>query len=259
MEQTAPHHPHVPPHSMPFRLSQDPNSQHLGTTVWDASIVLAKYLEQARALRILHTPHTVPLQQAGKGEWGRAKLKNKRCIELGAGSGGLAGMVRVSCCALLAMQHAHIQAFAAMGCQQVVLTDVQAVLPLLRHNVNVNMSPSALKGLSLSRCFGCTCPLILCTTQLHAYSTQVDTASRSHLAGQVAQVDVCELDWLCPEQWHAMQSKAFDYVLAADCIYEEGLVAHLLTVVNAMAAPRATGIVHPYTSVCTPMRSAGCQ
>lgn len=72
-------HVHTLTHSMPFRLSQDPNSQHLGTTVWDASIVLAKYLEL----------------QAGKGEWSRAKLKTKRCIELGAGSGGLAGMV---CC-----------------------------------------------------------------------------------------------------------------------------------------------------------------
>lgn len=29
-----------------FRLSQDPNSENLGTTVWDASIVLAKYLEK---------------------------------------------------------------------------------------------------------------------------------------------------------------------------------------------------------------------
>ena len=30
----------------PFKLAQDPNSQHLGTTVWDSSIVLAKYLEK---------------------------------------------------------------------------------------------------------------------------------------------------------------------------------------------------------------------
>lgn len=29
-----------------FKLAQDPNSQHLGTTVWDSSIVLAKYLEK---------------------------------------------------------------------------------------------------------------------------------------------------------------------------------------------------------------------
>ena len=29
-----------------WALAQDPNSQHLGSTVWDASIVFAKYLEQ---------------------------------------------------------------------------------------------------------------------------------------------------------------------------------------------------------------------
>ena len=81
---------------MPFRLSQDPNSQHLGTTVWDASIVLAKYLEQVcdHTVTQMHT-YSTPLQHAGKGEWSRAKLKTKRCIELGAGSGGLAGMVRL--------------------------------------------------------------------------------------------------------------------------------------------------------------------
>lgn len=38
------------PHRMTFRLSQDPNSQHLGTTVWDASIVLAKYLQKVQPL-----------------------------------------------------------------------------------------------------------------------------------------------------------------------------------------------------------------
>eukprot|EP00955_Chlamydomonas_euryale_P088962 364426-Chlamydomonas_euryale.AAC.28 len=31
-----------------IRLSQNPASEHLGTTVWDASIVLAKYLEKVR-------------------------------------------------------------------------------------------------------------------------------------------------------------------------------------------------------------------
>jgi hypothetical protein len=29
-----------------LRLAQDPNSEHLGTTVWDASIVLAKFFEK---------------------------------------------------------------------------------------------------------------------------------------------------------------------------------------------------------------------
>lgn len=45
----CPHHT-SPPHallcSIEFQLYQDPNSSNLGTTVWDASIVLAKYLEK---------------------------------------------------------------------------------------------------------------------------------------------------------------------------------------------------------------------
>ncbi len=102
-------------------------------------------------------------------------------------------------------------AFAALGCQRVVLSDVAAVLPLLKHNAQVNMSSSALK------------------------------ASGSHLAGQVAAVEVCELDWLQPVQWEGVGGP-FDYVLAADCVYEEALVEHLVSVVEAVASPRATGM-----------------
>lgn len=39
-----------------LRLAQDPNSEHLGTTVWDASIVLAKYFEKVSSAAALH-PH----------------------------------------------------------------------------------------------------------------------------------------------------------------------------------------------------------
>ena len=31
-----------------MRISQDPSSLNLGTTVWDAAIVLAKFLEKVR-------------------------------------------------------------------------------------------------------------------------------------------------------------------------------------------------------------------
>mmetsp|Transcript_8292 Transcript_8292/g.25061 ORF Transcript_8292/g.25061 Transcript_8292/m.25061 type:complete len:144 (+) Transcript_8292:136-567(+) len=56
-----------------IRLSQNPASEHLGTTVWDASIVLAKYLEK----------------NMRKGEFSRPRLKGKRVLELGAGMVGL--------------------------------------------------------------------------------------------------------------------------------------------------------------------------
>ena len=29
---------------VPLRVTQDPNSKHVGTTVWDSSIVVLKYL-----------------------------------------------------------------------------------------------------------------------------------------------------------------------------------------------------------------------
>ncbi|CAI5983579.1 unnamed protein product [Closterium sp. NIES-65] len=92
-----------------LRVTQDPNSKHVGTTVWDSSIVVLKYLER----------------HSNKGEFSRAKLKGKRAIELGAGC-GLAGL-----------------GFALLGCD-VVLTDEALVLPLLFRNVTRLQSQAAM-------------------------------------------------------------------------------------------------------------------
>lgn len=85
-------------------LAQNPNSLHLGTTVWDSSVVFVKYLEK----------------NSKKGEFSRAKLRNKRVVEVGAGC-GLSGL-----------------GMALLGCE-VVVTDQAEVLPLLRRNVDKNM------------------------------------------------------------------------------------------------------------------------
>ncbi len=66
-------------------------------------------------------------QNARRGEFARHKMKGKRAVELGAGM-GLGGL-----------------AFAMLGAD-VLLTDVAAVLPLLRRNYENNMSPPALRG-----------------------------------------------------------------------------------------------------------------
>ncbi|GAQ81687.1 hypothetical protein KFL_000880010 [Klebsormidium nitens] len=94
-----------------MRLAQDPNSQHLGKTVWDASMVLAKYLER----------------NENKGEFSRKKLAGKRALELGAGC-GLAGM-----------------GLCLLGCH-VVTTDQRDVLPLLQQNIDWNVSSAVLSA-----------------------------------------------------------------------------------------------------------------
>nr|DAD48835.1 TPA_asm: hypothetical protein HUJ06_018772 [Nelumbo nucifera] len=88
-----------------LQFSQDPNSKHLGTTVWDASMVLVKFLEK----------------NCRKGKFCPSKLKGKRVIELGAGC-GVAGF-----------------GMALLGCD-VVSTDQIEVLPLLMRNVERNTS-----------------------------------------------------------------------------------------------------------------------
>ncbi|ERM97434.1 hypothetical protein AMTR_s00124p00014420, partial [Amborella trichopoda] len=87
-----------------LHFSQDPNSKHHGTTVWDASMVLAKFLER----------------NCRKGQFCLNKLKGKRAIELGAGC-GLAGF-----------------GMALLGCN-VISTDQKEVLPLLMRNVERNI------------------------------------------------------------------------------------------------------------------------
>ncbi|ONI00886.1 hypothetical protein PRUPE_6G109400 [Prunus persica] len=88
-----------------LQFAQDPNSKHLGTTVWDASLVFVKFLEK----------------NCRKGRFSPAKLKGKRVIELGAGC-GVAGF-----------------GMALLGCD-VVMTDQVEVLPLLMRNVERNTS-----------------------------------------------------------------------------------------------------------------------
>ncbi|OMO67115.1 Nicotinamide N-methyltransferase-like protein [Corchorus capsularis] len=88
-----------------LQFSQDPNSKHLGTTVWDSSMVFAKFLEK----------------NCRKGRFCPSKLKGKRVIELGAGC-GVAGF-----------------GMALLGCD-VVSTDQIEVVPLLRRNVEWNTS-----------------------------------------------------------------------------------------------------------------------
>ncbi|MBA0786704.1 hypothetical protein Gotri_025985 [Gossypium trilobum] len=98
-----------------LHFSQDPNSKHLGTTVWDTSMVFAKFLEK----------------NCRKGRFCPSKLKGKRVIELGAGC-GVAGF-----------------GMALLGCD-VVSTDQIEVVPLLRRNVERNTS----RILQMNSCSG---------------------------------------------------------------------------------------------------------
>jgi hypothetical protein len=53
-----------------LRLAQDPSSEHLGTTVWDASIVMAKYFEKVSLLPNMahHSSSSVAHQHAATAE-----------------------------------------------------------------------------------------------------------------------------------------------------------------------------------------------
>ena len=132
-------------------MEQSPESEHLGTTVWDSSIVVAKYFEKVivtgsspRYLVIgcsqpeidsgcdgtltlippnqLFSSTFCSLQNATRtrAPFSRSKVKGKSILELGSGV-GLAGM-----------------AAALLGPASVTMTDTAEMLPLMRRNIEKN-------------------------------------------------------------------------------------------------------------------------
>ncbi|KAF4043617.1 Lysine methyltransferase [Phytophthora infestans] len=89
-------------------VEQDPDSFVLGTTVWDSSKTLLKFIEQRPE---------------------RFQRFSSIC-ELGAGCGGLAGIA---------------SAIVTGGLADVVLTDIGPVLPWLRRNVRENLTDKELQ------------------------------------------------------------------------------------------------------------------
>ncbi|EFN56375.1 hypothetical protein CHLNCDRAFT_144895 [Chlorella variabilis] len=161
-----------------LQLAQDPNSSNLGTTVWDASIVLAKYIEK----------------NSRRGDFSRPKVRGRQALELGAGM-GLAGM-----------------ALALLGAD-VAFTDIGDVLPLLQRNVDQNISTAALK-----------------------------VKDAAWAAAEVGAARVASLDWSDPACYAAFHPP-YDFILAADCVYSELAVPHLLAAVLHMGGPRTQTIV----------------
>ncbi|KAJ1933072.1 Protein-lysine N-methyltransferase efm6, partial [Linderina macrospora] len=88
-----------------IKIVQDPTGQlklGVGATVWDAALVLSKYIEKQVSL-------------------GSLDLSNKTVLELGSGTG------------VVGLSVALIEPTA-----KVILSDKQELLPLLLHNVDLN-------------------------------------------------------------------------------------------------------------------------
>lgn len=101
-----------------LEFSQDPDSEHLGSTVWDSSIVTFKYLEKNA--------------DVGGHPFSRAEVAGRHCIELGAGM-GLGGT-----------------ALALLG-GHVTLTDQPEVVPRLRTNSQAVTEQMAAGGVAAGR------------------------------------------------------------------------------------------------------------
>ena len=104
-------------------------------------------------------------------------------------------------------------AFALMGAN-VLLTDItEPVLELLRHNVSYNLSKAALR--------------LRCEKQA---------------SEEVGELSVQELDWAQVEHY-GRANPPVDYILAADCVYNEKSVPVFLQAVVGLMGQRSTAII----------------
>lgn len=224
-----------------FILAQNPSSQHLGTTVWDASIALIKFLEKS--------------SRHPKGDLSRAKLKGELCgVDL----------CRLRCGRLPAQRDKNVRAsdlmtwmragkraielgsgmglgaigFAMMGCD-VVATDTADVLDLLKGNIEKNLRGSSIahKSSPWSGVVGKArwqrhpsssdvhvSPAVSQSRSLHP---RLKSGSSHPRRDSGTQATVQELDWLKPEQVSNF-SPPYDFIAAADCVYHETIIEHLV-------------------------------
>lgn len=91
-------------------FQQDNSTLHVGTSVWPCSLVLVKFIERWSHLDP-NNPYSSLLD-----------FRHKRAIEIGTGC-GVAGM-----------------GLHLLGLQNVILTDIPAVMPALKHNLKRNKS-----------------------------------------------------------------------------------------------------------------------
>lgn len=150
-------------------IVQDNSTMHVGTTVWESSLALAKWLEHNRS--------------ASGGHFSHEALRGKRAVELGSGC-GIAGM-----------------AAALMGCD-VLLTDIPAVLPILKRNVKRNFQ-------SLTRADAELAPGRIKVAQLV-------WGNRRHIEG-------------------CGRGRPYDVIVAADLVYLEEVVEPLISTMRALA------------------------
>lgn len=145
-----------------------------GTTCWDASLVLAKYIERNLS----------------------SSLVGKCVVELGSGISGLPGMA----CALLGASH-------------VLLTDIDGpVLGLLRTNVARNVS---------------TAHVSINGSGLHSRLTRTPAVAELRWGVEP------DIDGIC-----ASLPADIDYVLAADCVYNEAAVGTLAGTIKRLLERR---------------------
>lgn len=177
-----------------------------------------------------HTVAPPPPQNARKGEFSRANVKGKRALELGAGP-GLGGM-----------------ALALLGAD-VLLTDLQEVVPLIRKNVDANLSRAASHGaFHLAHCKQPTADTAgsLCRSCIYIYLPSLlrmcvlGQGRDGPWGAQAGPVRVQVLDWGSDADI-AAAGGPFSIVIAADCVYHEEHVEKLHGTMMALTDLKSTG------------------
>jgi hypothetical protein len=193
-----------------LRILQDTTKAELGLTVWDASLIMAKYFER----NLKHVLSGLPCYSTGV---------QLGIVELGAGTGML-GCVLAHLC----MHHWVLSDSSNNRINsetpRVVLTDLGSVIPLLVKNATATTQVDEDED----------------DGEENADSSLYSLVRRSSESVSPVNIMVHELCW-----GNAVQSREVlellnghaDIIVVSDCIYRADLFAPLITTLNALAGP----------------------
>ncbi|SAM06700.1 hypothetical protein [Absidia glauca] len=169
-------------------LVQDPHSNHLGGYIWLSSLVLCSYLDA------LHTG--LPKGRGQRHEWIHMD-HGKRWVELGSGV-GLVGL----------MLH-------QLGIDNVVMTDIAELVPLLEKNVEANDV------------------LVQSISGRRENAASMDDGRPGVVVEPLLWNDDAAIQ-------HIKSAGPIDYIVVCDCIYSEASAVDLVLTMEKLAGPDTT-------------------
>ncbi|KAF9112656.1 Methyltransferase-like protein 21D [Mortierella sp. AM989] len=201
----------------PLEIDEDPSGLlrgGVGSTIWDAAIVLAKYLERTNLLELTTSP-------AVSGSSTPVKI-----LELGSGT-GIVGLVAARMLSTKGYQGS-----------KVTLTDKDNVVPLLHRNIEKNAS----SGIDIeSRVLDWEAVSGIKSKVKPSDTTTDNVANEGNISGESTRSSkdntTCKSTSTTIADVQDLLAVEWDLVILSDCIWVSALYGSLIGTINAIIKP----------------------